>query len=96
MDEPTASLDLGNRALVFDRVRAMAADGLAVLLSTHEPEQAFDIADHVAVLTPSKAFKTGPVEAVLTPQRLSELYGIDLTVEATQSGRRVVSRLASP
>jgi ABC-type multidrug transport system ATPase subunit len=34
----------------------MAAGGLAVLLSTHEPEQAFDIADHVAALTPSKAF----------------------------------------
>ena len=95
MDEPTASLDLGNRVLVLDRVREMAAHGLAVLLSTHEPEQAFDIADHVAVLTPSKAFQTGPAKTVLTPQRLTELYGVDLTVETTQSGRLVVSRRAS-
>jgi iron complex transport system ATP-binding protein len=95
MDEPTASLDLGNRVLVLDRIREMAAGGLAVLLSTHEPEQTFDIADHVAVLTPSKAFKTGPAEKVLTPQRLTELYGVDLTVETTQSGRLVVSRRAS-
>jgi iron complex transport system ATP-binding protein len=92
MDEPTASLDLGNRVLVLDRIREMAARGLAVLLSTHEPEQAFDIADHVAALTPQKEFKTGSAKAVLTPQRLSELYGVDLTVEETQSGRLVVSR----
>lgn len=92
MDEPTASLDLGNRVLVLDRIREMAAGGLAVLLSTHEPEQAFDIADMVAVLTPQKEFKTGAVGAVLTPQRLTELYGVDLTVETTQSGRQVVSR----
>lgn len=94
MDEPTASLDLGNRVLVLDRIREMAAGGLAVLLSTHEPEQAFDIADMVAVLTPQKEFKTGAVETVLTPQRLTELYGVDLTVETTQSGRQVVSRRA--
>ena len=92
MDEPTASLDLGNRLLVLDRIREMAARGLAVLLSTHEPEQAFDIADHVAVLTPSKAFQTGPARTVLTPERLSELYGVALAVEATESGRLVVSR----
>ena len=95
MDEPTASLDLGNRLLVLDRIREMAARGLAVLLSTHEPEQAFDIADHVAALTPQKEFKTGSAKAVLTPQRLSELYGVDLTVEETQSGRLVVSRRGS-
>lgn len=95
MDEPTASLDLGNRMLVLDRVRAMAADGLAVLLSTHEPEQAFDIADHVAVLTPRKEFETGLAKSVLTPQRLGELYGVALSVEATESGRLVVSRAKS-
>jgi len=91
MDEPTASLDLGNRLRVLDRVRALAADGLAVLVSTHEPEHAFAVADRVAVLEPGGRFEAGPVDAVLTPERLTRLYGVALTVERTPTGRRVVS-----
>lgn len=96
MDEPTASLDLGNRVLVLDRIRALAADGLAVLLSTHEPEQAFAIADRVAVLEPEGRFDIGPVAAVLDAERLTRLYGTALMVEETPSGRRVVSPVTRP
>ncbi|HEY4253822.1 MAG TPA: ABC transporter ATP-binding protein, partial [Roseomonas sp.] len=83
MDEPTASLDLGNRILVLDRIRALAEEGLAILLSTHEPEQAFAIADSVAVLGTGKGFDTGPVEAVLDADRLTRLYGVPVVVEHT-------------
>ncbi len=89
MDEPTASLDLGNRILVLDTIRRLASDGLAVVLSTHEPEHAFVVADRVAILGKDR-FKTGPVEAVLTSKELSELYGVALGVERTPSGRWVV------
>lgn len=91
MDEPTASLDLGNRLRVLDRIRDLAAEGLAVLVSTHEPEHAFAVADRVAVLEPGGRFEAGPVDAVLTPERLTRLYGVALTVERTPGGRRVVS-----
>jgi iron complex transport system ATP-binding protein len=90
MDEPTASLDLGNRLMVLGRITALAKDGLAVLISTHEPEQAFAIADRVAVLGPGNHFVTGPVDAVLTPGELTRLYGVPLSVERTSSGRLVV------
>jgi iron complex transport system ATP-binding protein len=95
MDEPTASLDLANRLLVLDKIRALAADGLAVVVSTHEPEQAFAIANRVAILGPQSRFETGPVETILTSRQLSELYGVGLMVEETPSGRRVVSPAAS-
>jgi iron complex transport system ATP-binding protein len=62
-----------------------------VLVSTHEPEQAFAIADHVATLDPSGGFEAGPV-SILTAERLSRLYGVKLVVETTASGRSVVGR----
>jgi iron complex transport system ATP-binding protein len=89
MDEPTASLDLGNRILVLDTIRALAESGLAVVLSTHEPEHAFVVADRVAILGRDR-FVIGPVEAVMTSQELSKLYGVALNVEQTPSGRFVV------
>lgn len=90
MDEPTASLDLGNRVRVLRTVRELAQQGLAIVLSTHEPEHAFEIADRVAVLGHGNRFVTGEVRGVLTSQELSGLYGVALGVEQTPSGRYVV------
>jgi iron complex transport system ATP-binding protein len=89
MDEPTASLDLGNRIRVLDTIRGLAESGLAVVLSTHEPEHAFVVADRVAILARDR-FVTGPVEAVMNSAELSRLYGTELVVEKTASGRLVV------
>jgi iron complex transport system ATP-binding protein len=89
MDEPTASLDLGNRIRVLDTIRGLARSGLAVVLSTHEPEHAFVVADRVAILAKDR-FVTGPVEAVMNSAELSRLYGTELVVEKTASGRLVV------
>jgi iron complex transport system ATP-binding protein len=96
MDEPTASLDLGNRLRVLDVVRRLADGGLAVLVSTHEPEQAFAVADRAAVIEAGGRFEAGPVTPLLTAERLSRLYGVEVVVEATPSGRRVVGRPARP
>jgi iron complex transport system ATP-binding protein len=91
MDEPTASLDFSNRVMLLERVRGLASRGLAVLMSTHEPDQAFAIADQVVVLGRNNLFCAGPAADLLTSRLLSVLYGIDLVVERTPSGRRAVS-----
>jgi iron complex transport system ATP-binding protein len=83
MDEPTASLDLANRLMVLGRIEALTKDGLAVLVATHEPEQAFAVADRAAILGHGDHFVTGPVGSVLTPDELTRLYGVALTVERT-------------
>jgi iron complex transport system ATP-binding protein len=89
MDEPTASLDLGNRILVLNTIRELARSGLAIVLSTHEPEHAFVVADQVAILG-KNCFAVGSVDQVITSDELSQLYGVALTVERTPSGRFVV------
>ncbi|ABD87544.1 ABC transporter ATP-binding protein [Rhodopseudomonas palustris] len=94
MDEPTASLDLGNRLALLDQIRTLAAQGLSLLVSTHEPEHAFAIADRVAMIGRGQRFEVGSVEEILTSARLSDLYGLALGLETTPSGRRVVTRAA--
>jgi len=46
MDEPTASLDFGNQVRVLEQVRALAAGGIGVVMSTHDPDQA----DHLRLV----------------------------------------------
>jgi iron complex transport system ATP-binding protein len=94
MDEPTASLDFGNRARVLERIASLARAGTGVLLSTHEPDHAFLCADRVALLRPGRALEVGPPEAVLTEAALADTYGVAVTVAAL--GARRVCFPASP
>lgn len=87
LDEPTASLDFGNQGKVMRQIRQLAADGLGVLFTTHDPNQALGHADRVALLRDGGVVATGPVGDVLTRERLAALYGAP--VEAvTESGGR--------
>lgn len=94
MDEPTASLDFGNKLLVLDHIRRLAARGFAVILSTHEPEQAFALADRIAVIAAGGLAAVGPPGQVLTDDLLSRVYGVPLRIETTTSGYRVVRPVA--
>ena len=89
MDEPTASLDFGNQVLVLREVRRLARDGLAVVLSTHDPDHAFGVGDRVAFLDQGRLVATGTPSEVLTAARLEAVYGIRVNVERLASGQTV-------
>jgi iron complex transport system ATP-binding protein len=89
MDEPTASLDFGNQVVVLAEVKRLAAQGLAVLLSTHDPDHAFSISDRVAVLDGGRLVAQGRPHDVLTPTRLRDVYGVTVAVERLSQGQTV-------
>jgi iron complex transport system ATP-binding protein len=61
MDEPTASLDFGNQARVLARIADLArAGGYAVILSTHDPDQAFALNAHVILMHEGAILAEGP------------------------------------
>ena len=91
MDEPTASLDLGNRLLVLERVRALKQQHFGVVFSTHDPDQARELATMVAVIANGGLVAYGTPEDTLTGPILSSVYGVDVVVERTESGRHVVA-----
>jgi len=77
LDEPTASLDFGNQIKVLDEIRALAGRGIAVLMSTHHPDQARRVATRVALLKRGRIVGEGAPEAVLSLDRLARLYDVD-------------------
>lgn len=89
MDEPTASLDFGNQALVLSEIRRLADTGLGIVLSTHDPDHAFAVGDRVALLQDGGIRGLGPPPAVLTGHALSAVYGVEVRVETLGSGRTV-------
>jgi iron complex transport system ATP-binding protein len=90
MDEPTASLDFGNQARVLTEIAHLAAEGRhGVVLSTHDPDQAFALGAEVVLMHAGRIAAQSAPKAVLTPQRLTEVYGVPVTVERTETGRLV-------
>ena len=89
MDEPTASLDFGNQVIVLAEVKRLAAQGLAIVLSTHDPDHAFSIGNRVALLHDGGLIAEGAPHEVLTPQRLRAVYGVSVAVEQLSGGQIV-------
>lgn len=93
LDEPTASLDFGNQALVLREVRALAKrDGLAVLMTTHQPDHALLLANAVLLVSQGGAEGPAPPEALITPETLRSAYGVEAAI-GTLGTRRVVAPL---
>jgi iron complex transport system ATP-binding protein len=74
LDEPTASLDFGNQGKVMAQIQALTGQGLGVLFTTHDPNQALRFADHVALLGEGRMLAAGAPRDVLTAEALSALY----------------------
>jgi iron complex transport system ATP-binding protein len=89
MDEPTASLDFGNQVIVLSEVKRLAARGLAIVLSTHDPDHAFSIGHRVALLDGGRLIAQGASQDVLTPERLRSVYGVSVVVERLSQGQTV-------
>ncbi|MBW7900958.1 MAG: ABC transporter ATP-binding protein [Rhodocyclaceae bacterium] len=80
MDEPTASLDLGNQARVLRVIRDLAADGMTILVTTHQPEHAFLLGARVVALAGGRIAAAGAARDVLCAKTLSEIYATPVDV----------------
>ena len=87
LDEPTASLDFGNQGKVMAQIRRLAAEGLGVLFTTHDPNQALRYADRVMLLRDGRALASGPAATLLTPDNLVALYGSAVEIVRDADGR---------
>lgn len=80
MDEPTSALDYGNTMRVLACVRQLAREGLSIVQSTHQPDQAFLFADKVLALSRGRVRAFGDPKDVITEELVEELYGVDVSI----------------
>jgi ABC-type multidrug transport system ATPase subunit len=71
LDEPTTGLDPNSRAVMWEIIRELAADGTTLLLTTQYLEEADQLASQVAVID------AGRVVAEGTPDQLKAKVGED-------------------
>lgn len=95
LDEPSTGLDLKNQVRVLTLLRDLKADGMALLLSTHEPDHALYLADSV-VLMRRDGVLAGRAAELLTAAQLSGLYGVGVSTLEYQEGNGARRRTVVP
>ncbi|HZQ84239.1 MAG TPA: ABC transporter ATP-binding protein [Acidimicrobiales bacterium] len=110
LDEPTAGIDPQARLLVRDVIRRLRDDGVAVLLTTHELEEAERVSDRVVILDHGKVVAAGTAAELMATGagadiRFGAPAGLDTaalgarlgaTVEEERPGEYRVDAPASP
>ena len=89
LDEPTTGLDPNARAMMWDIVRGLAADGTTLLLTTQYLEEADQLAGRVAVIDHGRVIAEG------TPRELKSSVGGERARDHP-GRRRPTSRPRSP
>jgi ribose transport system ATP-binding protein len=79
LDEPTAVISGKEVDLLFERLLALRAAGVAIIYISHRLEEIFRIADQVTVLKDGVRITTRPVSAVSREQLISLMVGRPLT-----------------
>ncbi len=104
LDEPTAGLDVQARQETWQLVRDLRADGVAVIVTTHDMDEATELADHVVVVDHGRTVASGTVSELTrgdTELRFTTVPGLDLAgfpaaVREVEPGRYVVTGEVSP
>jgi iron complex transport system ATP-binding protein len=82
LDEPTASLDFGNRLHVQDALLTLKARGYALLFTTHEPTQARELAsgynDRTLAIARDGSATIDATGTATCVERLAALYGVEV------------------
>jgi simple sugar transport system ATP-binding protein len=75
LDEPTSSLEAGAIARLFERVRRMKENGVAILYISHHLEEIYEICDTVTVLRDGRRIVTAPVSELDHERLVAAMVG---------------------
>jgi ribose transport system ATP-binding protein len=95
MDEPTSALSASECDTLFKIVRQLAAEGVAIIYTSHRIEEVLGLADRVTVLRDGRRVVTAPIANLSRGAIISAMVGRDMAASdrgtVAQDGEVVLS-----
>ena len=85
-DEPTAALDINHEMTWFETTRALADQGMTILIVTHNLNLAARFADHIALLDRGRLQALGTPDQVFDQALLSQVFRWPIGVHRLDDG----------
>jgi iron complex transport system ATP-binding protein len=86
LDEPTAHLDLRNQVRTLKTIGALAAQGVTMIMTSHDPNHAFVLPGRVLLMQPGGDILIGHASDIISDATLTATYGIDIAVFCLRRG----------
>ena len=80
LDEPTSHLDLKNQVRSLRAIGELAAQGVTMIMTTHDPNHALQFPGRVVMMKPGGSIVVGLASEIITDAELTATYGIDIAV----------------
>lgn len=85
MDEPTSNLDFGNQVKILRQVKALARQGIGVIMTSHVPDHGFMCATKVLLIEHGQ-YRYGSADEIITEENLRSAYGVEVFISRTVAG----------
>lgn len=83
LDEPTTYLDLYYQYEILELIKSLNAQhAISVVMVLHDLNQAIRYSDTIIAMKDGQMIARGAPAEVITPQRMKEIYGIDVIVKS--------------
>jgi ribose transport system ATP-binding protein len=79
MDEPTAVLTGRETEVLFEQVRALKAQGTAILFTSHKLDEVASITDQVTIMRDGRVVHSGPTEAINEDSMATAMVGREVS-----------------
>jgi len=90
LDEPTAHLDLSNKARLISLLQELRSSGTTLLLTSHEPDVVLALADDVLLIEANGRVRFGPTDDIFTAETLSCLYQLPIRLVEVDGRKQVL------
>ncbi|MBN2643576.1 MAG: ABC transporter ATP-binding protein [Victivallales bacterium] len=88
MDEPENGLDYGNQVKLFHHISTLSGGGMTFIITTHHPEHALWLSGRVILMKDGLVMSDGNCDECITQEKLKDIYGINILVNAGKDGSR--------
>ncbi len=96
LDEPTVGADVTTRVQLIDAVKALAAEGAAVVYTTHYLPEVDNLGAHIVIIDAGQILASGSKEELMTQH---QMHGIEFSTENDLPGElteRIGATLVGP
>ena len=96
LDEPTAGVDVRGRQVIREVVRELADGGCAVVLCTHELDEAEKVADRVVIVDRGKVVATGTLDELRSRTSGEVRFSAEPDLDLDSLGRHLGTTVTEP
>jgi len=95
LDEPTTSLDIRHEMTTFELLRGLRADGVTIVMATHNLNLAARFADELVLMHEGRVIAQGAPMDVMTATQLESAYSWPVEISAHADGAPQVTPRAT-